>query len=256
MVRGGDRLALIQENGAVLEVPGPGGQIAAASIANGRIVAQTAGPSFQVAAVDPAASADPVWRRVEVDVPDDLFAAPVVSPDGTQLALAGGRIGGDLPIRVIVLDLASGSTREIEIDREPDGQLVWLDSSTLLLEVIPNRGARFVRLDLLTHEVSPTLGEGYGPAISGDGASVAVAREALVVQSTVEWLAGADGGERVSAVSNPIRSTLDGPANRLAVLEGDDDGVPRALSVLERRPDGWTVVWTDREPPEWFGWLR
>ncbi|HET9519931.1 MAG TPA: hypothetical protein VFO73_02675 [Candidatus Limnocylindrales bacterium] len=261
-------LLLVDSDGRTRSVSGPGERIEAASAARGTIVARTAGPVFHMATV-PGADVDRLsWRELAIDPsiarrPLSEFA---LSPAADRLAILAAEIGSGEPFEVVVVDLETAATRVVPVDREPNGPPVWLDSSTVLLEVIASAASgSFLRLGVDSGVAGDVKAQGIGPSIAGDGTAVAVlaaGREPTVhVLPVSDWIGGAapETGEAVTGQVDALHVALDATGRRVAFDAADADGTAASLSVYARDVGGWSVGATipiNGEPPRWFGWIR
>src|SRR5258706_9995665 len=231
-VQAGDLEGLVVLPGAAITMGSPqrtlvdvhGPAVTGFSAIRGRLIVQAAGPSFAAADVDPADVSELSWRVVELPalVGRRLLSQVVLSPRGDKVAVAVAPPGRPPTFDVDVVDLAGGAPRISSIGRESNGPPVWIDDSTLLLEVVPVPGStRFLRIDLATGRVDPVASDGFGPAISGDGSLLAVGPPdgALVAVSGAGWVAG----------HPPDRGKLGGGPRGGFELAGDAPGRGKAV---------------------------
>src|SRR6266566_3366369 len=166
----GGALSIGSPAGALLAFHGPA--VEAFSATMGRLIVQTAGPSFSIADIDQAGVSAPAWRDVDLPVLDGrrVLSAPILSARGDRVAVETRAPARAIGFDILVIDLAGGGPTVVSIGREANGPPVWIDDSGLLLEVLPTPGGtRFLRLDLETRQVAPIAADGFGPAISRDG---------------------------------------------------------------------------------------
>lgn len=261
-------LFLVDSDGRTRPVAGPGERIEAASAARGTIVARTAGSVFHVAKV-PGADVDRLeWRTLWID--PSIARRPLsdfaLSPAADRLAILAADVGSGEPFEVVVVEIATAATRVVPVDHEPNGPPIWLDSSTVLLEVVPGAtSGPFLRLDADSGVANGVGAQGLGPSIAGDGTAVAVlasGREPTVhVLPVADWIGGAalEAGEAVPGQVDALHVAIDATGRRFAFDAADADGVAASLSVYARDAGGWSLAATitpDGEPPRWFGWLR
>lgn len=260
------QLLLLDADGLGRPVAGPGAPVEAVSAARGTIVARTAGPTFHLA----TASGNDVdhldWRTIELDPaigrrPLSSFA---LAPDGSSLAILAAEFGSGEPFEVVLVAIETRATRVVPVDLEPNGPPVWLDPSTVLLEIIPGAaGGPFLRLDVGTGAVEGVRARGFEPAIAGDGAAVAVLgavpEPAVRVLPVSDWLDGAEleTGGAVGGPVNALHVAINSAGNRVAFDAADVDGTPVSLSVYARDEGGWFLSDViEGDPPRWFGWLH
>jgi hypothetical protein len=266
----GPDLVVVGTDGVARHVSGPAEPIEAVAVSAGRVVVRTAGPAFHVARVDDMeAGIEAIrWRRIDIDPGVALrpLAATAPSPDGERVAILAADVGSGEPFQVVIVDVSTAQAVVFDVDREANGPPIWLDDTTILLEIAASsRGGPFVTLDADTGRISATNAAGGAPAISGDGARVAVLgldpRSSVAVLPTSEWLTGAHG-DAAAQLGVPFAASvagmaLDGSGERLAVGVANDDGDPVAIEAYGREPGGWTSIGSIRaDVPRWFGWIR
>lgn len=257
-------LSLFDSVGVERPVADPGEPIELAAAARGTIVARTAGQVFHVATVSGSGVESLEWRTLEVDpgVARRSLTEMALSPDATRVAILAADFGSGEPFEVVLVDVGTAATRVVAIDREPNGPPVWLDPSTLLLEVTAGpKGGPFLRLDVGGDRPEGVRAQGYGPALSGDATAVAVLGDepGVRVLQTSDWLAGAERetGEEVTGSVNANRVAVDATGRRVAFTAEDVEGKPISLMVYAREDRGWFLADQVRgEERRWFGWLR
>lgn len=254
---------LLDDDTGIHPVAGPGEPIASASIAEGAIAVQTTGGAFRVATVAGNDLASLDWRDVAIDPhatrrPQSLVA---LSPDARQLAVLGATFGGGEPFEVVLVDLETGAARVIAVEREPNGPPIWLDSATVLLEVVAGAaGGPFVRLDAASGTVEPVAARGFGPAVAGDRSAVALpdAAGGVRVLPVRDWLDGADpaAASLVGAPDDALQVAVDASGRRIALIAADSAGAPVALAVYASSDVGWSAAGRTAEGGiRWIGWL-
>jgi hypothetical protein len=261
----GDALSIGSPAGALIPFHGPA--VDAFSATRGRLIVQTAGPSFSIADIDRAGVSPPAWRVVDLPALDGrrLLSAPVLSDRGDRIAVEIGAPGRAIGFDVLVIDLAGGVPTVVSIGREANGPPVWIDDSSLLLEVLPTPGGtRFLRLDFGTGQVAPIAADGFGPAISGDGSLLAIASAdgSVVAVPAAGWLAGSppDEGTLVDASGSVFELVVDVAGRRVAIGYADDAGDPASIAVFVRGTGAWrrNAVPARVVPggPTMLGWLN
>jgi hypothetical protein len=262
----GGAMGIGTADGALVGLAGPGGPVSGLSAVNGRLVVQAAGPAFAFADITPAGVAM-TWQPVELAATEVrlTLSAPALSPGGSVLAFTASEPGTTDGFQVFTLDLAKGDRWSQTFDRESNGPPVWIDGTSLLVEVVPvPGGTRFLRLDTASSGVDPVRADGFGPAISGDGSVLAVASTdgSVVALQTVDWLAGnpPDEGAIVDASGHPFALAVDRSGRRIAIGYADDGGDPASIAVFVREGQGWrrSVAPVSVAPgtPTMLGWLN
>ena len=189
LVANGGPIRITDANGRLVDFAGPTEPVERLSAAGGTVVAVTAGGGlFQSR---PGAADTPgEWREIHAAIgPVGRIRLPAVGPSGTELTVATGDLQA-ASFELVIVDLATATSRAIHVDRGLDGSPAWLGPRRIALDAIrPNGAAMLVIID-------PASGALCVPAIT-----------ATVVSATQ------DGG--LLAVDDP--STGD-------VLVGDTDG--------------------------------
>jgi hypothetical protein len=261
----GGALGIGAADGVLVGLAGPGGPVSGLSAANGRLVVEAAGPAFAIADITQVGAAM-TWQRIEQAASEvgQTLSAPALSPGGSLLAFTASEPGTTDAFQVVTLDLATGDRRSQSFDRESNGPPVWIDDTSLLVEVVPiPGGTRFLRLDPASASVEPVRADGFGPAISGDGSVLAVASTdgSVVAVPTAGWLGGnpRDDGAIVDASGHPFALAVDRTGRRIAIGYADDSGDPASIAVYVREGRGWrrsaTSVGVALGTPTMLGWL-
>ena len=262
----GGALGFGTAEGVVVGLAGPGGPVSALSAANGRLVVQAAGPAFAIADITQAGAAM-TWRPIELAATEvrQTLSPPALSPGGSLLAFTASERGATDAFRVFTVDLTKGDRRSQSFDRESNGPPVWIDGTSLLVEVVPiPGGTRFLRLDTASSSIEPVRADGFGPAISGDGSVLAVASTdgSVVAVSTADWLGGnpPDEGAIVDASGHPFALAVDRTGRRIAIGYADDGGDPASIAVFVREGSGWrrsaTPIMVAPGTPTMLGWVN
>jgi hypothetical protein len=262
----GGAMGIGTADGALVSLAGPGGAVGGLSAANGRLVIEAGGPAFAIADVTQAGAAI-TWRPVELAATEvrQTLSAPTLSPDGSLLAFTATEPGTTESFQVFTLDLTKGDRLSQSFNRESNGPPVWIDGTSLLVEVVPiPGGTRFLRFDTASSSVEPVHADGFGPAISGDGSVLAVASTdgSVVALPTADWLAGRqpDEGAIVDASGHPFAVAVDRTGRRIAIGYADDGGDPASIAMFVREDSGWrrsaTPVWVAPGTPTMLGWLN
>ena len=274
-VQPGDLDGLVVLTGRVLSIGSPAGAliafhgpaVEAFSATNGRLIVQTAAPSFSIADIDRTGASPPAWRVVDLPALNGrpLLSAPVLSARGDRIAVEVGAPGRASGFDVLVIDLAVGTPTVAAIGREANGPPVWIDDSSLLLEVLPTPGGtRFLRLDLETRQVGPIAAEGFGPAISGDRSVLTIASPdgSVVAVPAAGWLAGSspNEGTLVDASGSVFELAVDAAGRRVAIGYADDAGDPASIAVFVREAGAWrrhaVPVRVVSGGPTMLGWVN
>jgi hypothetical protein len=152
----GGALGIGTADGVLVGLAGPGGPVSGFSAANGRLVVEGAGPPFVIADITQAGVAM-TWQPIELAATEVrlTLSAPALSPGGSLLAFTASEPGTTDAFQVVTLDLANGDRWSQSFDRESNGPPVWIDGTSLLVEVVPiPGGTRFLRLDTASSSVA------------------------------------------------------------------------------------------------------
>jgi hypothetical protein len=266
LVLTGGAMGIGTADGVLVGLAGPGGSVSGLSAANGRLVVEAAGPVFAIADITQAGAAM-TWQPIELAATEvrQTLSAPALSPSGTLLALTASEPGTTGSFQVLTLDLTKGDRRSQSFDRESNGPPVWIDGTSLLVEVVPiPGGTRFLRLNTASFSVDPVRADGFGPAISGDGSVLAVASTdgSVVAVPAADWLGGnpPDEGAIVDASGHPFAIAVDRTGRRIAIVYADDGGDPASIAVFVREGGGWrrsaTPIMVAPGTPTMLGWLN
>ena len=274
-VQPGDLDGLVVLTGGALSIGSPAGALIAFhgpavesfSATRGRLIVETAGPSFSIADVDQSGASPPAWRIVDLPALEGrrLLSAPILSARGDRIAVETGAAGPAIGFDALVIDVAGGVPTVVSIGRDANGPPVWIDDSSLLLEVLPTPGGtRFLRLDLETGQLAPIAADGFGPAISGDGSVLAIASAdgSVVAVAAAGWLAGnpPDEGTLVDASGSVFELAADAAGRRVAIGYADDAGDPASIAVFVREAGAWrrhlVPVHVVSAGPTMLGWLN
>ncbi len=262
----GGALGIGTADGILVVLAGPAGAVSGFSAANGRLVVETGGPAFAIADVTQAGAAV-TWQPIELAATEtrQTLSPPALSPGGSLLAFTASEPGTTESFNVVTLDVAKGDRRSQSVDRETNGPPVWIDGTSLLVEVVPIPGGTpFLRLDTASSSVEPVRADGFGPAISGDGSVLAVASTdgSVVAVPTADWLAGKppDEGAIVDASGHPFALAVDRTGRRIAIGYANDGGDPASIAVFVREGGGWrrsaTPVGVAPGTPTMLGWMN
>ena len=274
-VQPGDLDGLAVLTGGVLSIGSPAGAliafhgpaVEAFSATNGRLIVQTAAPSFSIADIDRTGASPPAWRIVDLPALEGrrLLSAPILSARGDRIAVETGAAGPAIGFDALVIDVAGGVPTVVSIGRDANGPPVWIDDSSLLLEVLPTPGGtRFLRLDLETRQVGPIAAEGFGPAISGDRSVLTIASPdgSVVAVPAAGWLAGSspNEGTLVDASGSVFELAVDAAGRRVAIGYADDAGDPASIAVFVREAGAWrrhaVPVRVVSGGPTMLGWVN
>jgi hypothetical protein len=246
MVLTGGELWLGTPDGLLVGLDGPTGQVSDFSASAGRLVVTAGASAFVSGEIDRTGSTEPTWRAVELALTDGRRArsAPILSPDARKIALVATDRGTTASLEVVVVDLGSGDATVTPLRRESNGPPVWIDKSSLLLEVLPiPGGTRFLQMNLGTGGLEPESADGFGPSISADGSRVAVGSNdgSVLALPASDWLAGTapDEGAVVDSSVTPFQLSVDATGSRIAVGYADEAGDPASVAVFVRTDGGW-----------------
>jgi hypothetical protein len=264
VVLSGGVLSLGRPGGEIVTDAGPGGRLDAISAASGRLLAQAAGPAISVADIDRTGTAAIAWRPADAAIKDAPggISAPALSPRGDRVVFLVAESA--LQFRLVTVGLDDRTTGIIPVRRGANGPPVWIDGSSLLLEVVADAGgSRFLRMNLVTGAVAPIAADGFGPTISGDGSVLAVASSdgSVVAVAAAGWLNGdlPAEGSLVDAGGSVFDLGVDATGRRIAIAHADDAGDPSSIAVFVRDGDGWrrhaVPVRITPDDPTMLGWL-
>jgi hypothetical protein len=96
-----------------------------------------------------------------------------LSPDARTLAVAIGELQAR-PFDLVLLDLASGTERSIEVARGLDGPPIWIGASIVAVHaILDNQRSGFTFVDIPTGAATDVPSYGVALAASADGSRVA-----------------------------------------------------------------------------------
>lgn len=246
VVAAGGPLLVTDATGDLVAFDPPSGPIAAVTAAAGVIVAiDPAGLAVRLDASAPT----PAWIPLAVPAePSATVRLAALGPSGGELAFVAGEPQGS-PFTVTVLDLASGASRAIQVDRGLNGPPSWLGPDTIAVDVIRDVGhSGIATIDVRSGIVIDRPGPGSVVGSSIDGAQVAIddpASGAVLIGDIASWQAGAVG--TMQRIPGPPATGIDGLAmsgdgTRLAVVRRSDAG--GSIEILARVGDDWRSIRT------------
>lgn len=246
VVAAGGPLLVTDAAGDLIACDPPSGPVVAVTAAAGVIVAID--PAGRAARLDRAGAA-PAWTPVALPAEQRgsvRFAD--LAPSGEELAIVAGHPQG-ATFRVTVIDLASGASRAIPIDRGLNGPPSWLGPNTIAVDIIRDAGhSGIATIDVRSGIVTDRPGPGSVVVSSIDGSRLALddpASGAVLIGDITSWEAGAVGTMR--RIPGPPTAGIEGLAmnsdgTRLAVVRRSDAG--SSIEILVRVGDDWRSVRT------------
>jgi len=258
----GDGALLVTEASGNLRAfdPAPG-QVAAVTAAAGEIV--VIDPDGQAARLD-ASAIGPAW--VPVPLPAQQPRAvrlAVLAPGGTELAIASGDPQG-VDFAVTVLDLTTGRSNSVPVDRGLNGPPSWLGPDTIAVDVIRDPGhSGIATIDVPSGVVTDRHGPGSVVVSSIDGSRLATDDPAtgdVLIGDIASWEAGAT--RTMLRIPGPPATgvealAMSGDGTRLAVVRRSDTA--GSIEILVRVGDDWRSVRTltrSAEGPIVAAWLE
>ncbi|HEY8989109.1 MAG TPA: hypothetical protein VIM39_08795, partial [Candidatus Limnocylindrales bacterium] len=134
LVATGGLLQVTDASGTLVPFDGPPDPVVAVTASDGHVVAATAGGALMTS--NGSSGPPRTWRGI--DVPAAAGGGPpliALSPLGREIALAVGDPQG-ARFDLIVLDVGTGTSRSIAVERGLNGPPSWIGPSTVAIDVI------------------------------------------------------------------------------------------------------------------------
>jgi hypothetical protein len=261
---------LVAADGLLL-VTNPAGQLVAFDGPSGPAISVAASDGRVVVAIDGGAlvtssksSTTRSWQPLPAPVLGGAVRFMALSPTGRTLALAEGDPEAS-SFELVLLDLGSGTSRSIAVDRGLNGPPAWIGPGTVAIDVIkPNGSSAIAAVDVTTGALVDDAFGGIAVSASDDRRHVAVDDRA-----TGDVLVGELDGQALGPLQRVTR--LVGPAGagvdvlamspdgtRLAVIRRADPGAA-SLELYRRLEQGWTsrrIISLAGDGPVSIAWLH
>jgi len=243
-------LLVTDDRGNLIAFDPPSGPVVAVTTATSVIVAiDRAG---QAARLDTSA-VGPAWEPLTLPAePGASVSLAAVAPSGRQLAIVAGD-PQDSAFVVTLLDLASGASRPIRVERGLNGPPSWLGPDTIAVDVIRAAGhSGIATIDVHSGAVTDRPGPGSVVVSSNDGSRLAIDDPAtgdVLIGDVASWESGAV--RTMGRIPGPPATGIEGLAmsadgTRLAVVRRSDTG--GSIEILVRVGDDWRSVRTLTRP--------
>jgi hypothetical protein len=244
---------LIATNGRLL-VSDAGGRLLEFDPAPGRVASVTAAAGV-VVAIDEAGEAAFMETKAAarswtaMALPADQHATvrlAALGPTGAELAIAAGDPQGPA-FTLAILDIRTGASRAIPVNRGLNGPPSWLGPRTVALDVIRDAGhSGIATIELGSGVVTDRPGSATVASSSIDGTRLALDDPAtgdVIVADVASWEAGALAAPK--RIHGPPATGVDalamaGDGSRLAIVRRSDAG--GSVDVVVRRGDAWRIV--------------
>ncbi|HZC33618.1 MAG TPA: hypothetical protein VE640_10065 [Candidatus Bathyarchaeia archaeon] len=262
LVATGGPLQVTDRSGSLVAFDGPADPVVAVTASAGHVVVATAGGLLT--ASDNAGGPPRAWRALAIptslgeDVP--LMA---LSPLGSELALAVGDPQAER-FDLVILDVASGTSRTIAVRRGLNGPPSWLGESAVAIDVIgPDGNSEIATIDTGRGAITDASVPAGLVSATADGQRVAVDDPSgdVLIGDLATWRNGSLGS--MTRVHGPAGAgveslTISPEGGRLAVARRDDSGVA-SIELFRELEQGWSSVRTLTVPgdgPVSVAWLR
>jgi hypothetical protein len=250
VVAAGGPLLVTDVRGDLIAFDPPTGPILAVTAAAGVIV--TIDPAGLAARLDRSATA-PAW--VPLALPAEPPAAvrfAAIAPSGKELAIVVGDPQGSGFV-VTVLDLTSGGSRAIRVDRGLNGPPSWLGVDTIAVDVIRDAGhSGIATIDVRSEAVTDRPGPGSVVTSSIDGSRLAIDEPAtgdVLIGDVPTWEAGgvATMGRIAGLPATGVEDlAMSSDGTRLAIVRRSD--AAGSIEILGRAGDDWHSIRTLTRP--------
>ena len=241
---GSVRLTVREDNGARsrgIELPDAATSWVSAGRTNVLLAALVDGRTY---VSDPLGEDDPTWRLVEpVTLTDQPPEPPLFygtwDPPGGAYAQLGADFSEGGGMRAVVVDPGLDQAVEVPMNqsRPVPAPPAWIDDDRLVLISATSEDTQAVIVDSASQEYEPGPTGVQLVATSADAATAAVWRgegQPVEIQSTTSWLAEEPAGVEIGppdGAAIPMVLALDANGDRLAVVWGDEEGIPTGITV-------------------------
>jgi hypothetical protein len=189
-----------------------------------------------------------------------------VSPDGRSLAIAWG---GDIAVEesaLIIVDIATGESRERRVGSASNGPPSWLSNDVVALETLTlaaESGVASINVTAGNGPI-PSRSRGFGLSATVDGTRIAVADDttgSIVVTDPGAWWNGdpVSPGVRPPDGLGVVDLAIDADGTRLAAAFGSGDSPDYAIQIYHLDGGTWHLVRTlslTSETPPTIDWLE
>jgi hypothetical protein len=245
LVATGGLLQVTEAPGSLAPFDGPADPVAAVTASEGHVVAATVKGALLASSTS---SGQPrTWRSLPGPTGlGDRVPLMALSPRGKQLALAVGDPQGDR-FELVILDVATGASRAIAVERGLNGPPSWIGSSAVAIGVIgPEGNSEIATIDVNRGGVTDASAAAGVISATVDGLHVAVDDPSgdVLIGETATWRS--ESPDSMTRLHGPAGSGVDSLAmspdgHRLAVVRRDDAGTA-SIELFRDLEQGWSRV--------------
>jgi len=245
LVATGGPLQVTDASGTLVPFDGPPDPVVAVTASDGHVVAATAGGAL----VTSNGSSGPprTWRGL--DVPAAAGGGPpliALSPLGREIALAVGDPQG-ARFDLIVLDVGTGTSRSIAVERGLNGPPSWIGPSTVAIDVIGADGeSELAMIDVERTAMAEVAVAARALSATLDGQRIAVDDPGgdVLIGDVATWRSGTLGA--MTRLHGPPGSGVENLAlspngDRLAVVRRSEAGAA-SIELFRALEQDWTSV--------------
>ena len=265
LVADGGPIRITDANAQLVDFAGPTDPVERVSAANGTVVAVVAGGVLMESRLD-GSDAPSGWREIRAAIgPAGGIRLPAVAPSGAELVVASGDLQA-ASFELVVVDLATDTSRSIRVDRGLNGSPSWLGPGRIAIDATtPNGAASLVMIDPATGELSVSPIMATAISATPDGRRLAVDDPAtgdVLVGETdgpgLGWAPGAPSRILGSDAAGIESIALSADGERLAVVRRSGDN-GATIVLLFRDERGWAAIGsleTTGDQAVSIAWLR
>jgi hypothetical protein len=245
LVATGGLLQVTDASGTLVPFDGPPDPVVAVTASDGHVVAATAGGALMTS--NGSSGPPRTWRGL--DVPAAAGGGPpliALSPLGREIALAVGDPQG-ARFDLIVLDVGTGTSRSIAVERGLNGPPSWIGPSTVAIDVIGADGeSELAMIDVERTAMAEVAVAARALSATLDGQRIAVDDPGgdVLIGDVATWRSGTLGA--MTRLHGPPGSGVENLAlspngDRLAVARRSEAGAA-SIELFRALEQDWTSV--------------
>jgi len=245
LVATGGLLQVTDASGTLVRFDGPPDPVIAVTASDGHVVAATAGGALMTS--NGSSGPPRTWRGL--DVPAAAGGGPpliALSPLGREIALAVGDPQG-ARFDLIVLDVGTGTSRSIAVERGLNGPPSWIGPSTVAIDVIGADGeSELAMIDVERTAMAEVAVAARALSATLDGQRIAVDDPGgdVLIGDVATWRSGTLGA--MTRLHGPPGSGVENLAlspngDRLAVARRSEAGAA-SIELFRALEQDWTSV--------------